>query len=77
MIETLGSAGLVLSVIACMAIALLCGLLSASIIPAERLERSTAFAWGVAFGPIGLGVALTLRVRFERQMRTTERKSPL
>ena len=46
--------------------AVTCGFISMQVLAATSVERSIAFGWGLAFGPVGIGVALYVKSRHRR-----------
>lgn len=65
---TLGAAlGSFFLIFVCLGVAGACGLIARSIAPPILPEKSTAFAWGFAFGPIGIAVVAWRRGRTKEQ----------
>jgi hypothetical protein len=46
--------------------AVACGFISMQVLAATPVERGIAFGWGLAFGPVGIGVALYTKSRHRR-----------
>lgn len=65
---TLGAAlGSFFLIFVCLGVAGACGLIARSIAPPLFPDKSTAFAWGFAFGPIGIAVVAWGRGRTKEQ----------
>ena len=57
---------LTLLALATVLMAAVCGFISMQVLAASPVDRGIAFGWGLAFGPVGIGVALYVKSRHRR-----------